>query len=88
MQTRAKSLIEQLASTSTGFIISLLVWEFIVKPVWGIQTKFIDNLNITLLFTVVSVARGYAARRIFNLIDHNNNKKVCDETTDRDHRAG
>lgn len=88
MQTRTKSLLEQLANTGVGFVISLLVWEFIVKPVWGIQTKFIDNLNITFLFTVVSVARGYATRRIFNLIDHKNNKKACDENTVRNHRAG
>lgn len=87
MQSRKSSLVEQLVNTGSGFVISLAVWEFIVKPVWEIQTNFAENLTITLLFTAVSIARGYAARRLFNFIDHKNKKKRH-EKIDRNHRTG
>ena len=88
MQTRRRSLLEQLAGTAAGFLISLLAWEFIVKPFWGLNTNFTTNLGITLFFTVLSVARGYLTRRIFNAIDHKNNKKVyAHGTTDRNNRT-
>lgn len=64
-QSRLGSLVEQLMSVFTGFVVSLLLWEYVVKPVWSIQTGFSDNLQITALFTVASIARGYAWRRIF-----------------------
>lgn len=39
-----------------------------VQPVWGIRTSVAENLQITALFTVVSIARGYLWRRVFNAI--------------------
>jgi len=84
MQTRTRSLIEQLANTGSGFLLSLLVWECIVQPVWEIETSFIENLNITLLFTAVSIARSYLWRRLFNRLDNKNNKKRSHEP-DCDH---
>jgi hypothetical protein len=68
MQTRKGSLVESLAGTAIGFIISLLVWQFIVRPWWHLQTSFVENLEITTLFTVVSIARGYFVRRMFNML--------------------
>ncbi len=65
-QSRRLSLIESLVQTATGFAISMLVWEFVVKPVWNIQTDLSDNFVITLMFTVISIARGYLFRRVFN----------------------
>ena len=66
MQTRIGSFIEQLFNVGSGFIISSLLWEFVVKPGWNIHTSFAENLQVTCLFTVVSVIRGYVWRRIFN----------------------
>ena len=65
VQSRLGSLVEQLMSVFTGFVVSFLLWEYVVKPVWSIQTGFSDNLQITALFTVASIIRGYAWRRIF-----------------------
>lgn len=65
-QTRLGSLVEQLLNIGSGFIISSLLWAWVVQPVWGIQTSFAENLQITSLFTVVSVVRGYWWRRHFN----------------------
>ncbi len=85
MQSRTRSLIEQLLNIGSGFLISLLVWEFIVKPTWDIQTNFTENLNITLVFTVVSIVRSYIWRRLFNRLDNKNNK-ASHEPTDRSRR--
>lgn len=65
-QTKFESLIEQCFNVGSGFVISCLLWHFVVMPVWDIQTSFGENLQITSLFTVVSVASGYVWRRLFN----------------------
>ncbi len=66
MQPRLHSLLEQLVNVGTGFITSLLIWEFVIKPGWGIQTDFADNFQITAIFTGISVLRGYVFRRAAN----------------------
>lgn len=65
MQSRRMSLIEQFANIGSGFIISSLLWHFVIQPLWNIETSVAENLQITTLFTVVSIARGYAWRRLF-----------------------
>lgn len=80
MQTRTHSLIEQLFNTASGFLISVLVWQFVVGPIWHLHTNFAENLEITLLFTVVSIVRSYAWRRLFNRMSNKNNKKRHDKT--------
>lgn len=86
MQKRSQSLNETLIGTAIGFVTSVLIWEFIVKPVWDIHTAFVENLSITLLFTVASIARGYVVRRFFNHLHHKNNRKQY-EQFDRDYRT-
>lgn len=80
MQTRKGSLFESLTNTAVGFVISVLTWEFIIKPVWDIHTSFAENLTITMLFTVISIARGYVLRRLFNQLHNKNKRKQYDET--------
>jgi hypothetical protein len=66
MQSKLESFIESNANTFIGFIGSMLIWEFVIKPLWHLQTSFTDNFTITMLFTVWSIARGYGTRRYFN----------------------
>ena len=82
MQSRTRSLIEQLLNIGSGFLISLCVWEFFIKPLWELQTSFSENLHITAVFTVVSIVRSYVWRRLFNRLDNKNNK-ASHEPTDR-----
>lgn len=82
MQTRRHSLIEQLVNTAVGFVLSVLVWEWLIKPIWHIETHLVDNLAITSVFTVVSIFRGYAVRRFFNSLNKKNNKEGLHEDTD------
>jgi hypothetical protein len=65
MQTKKISLIESVTNTIAGFIVSLCI-QLIIYPLMDIPVRFDQNLLITSVFTIVSIGRGYAIRRIFN----------------------
>lgn len=65
MQSRRHSLIESVASTAIGFVASLALTA-IVLPAYGHDVTFGQNVQITLIFTVASIARSYVVRRVFN----------------------
>lgn len=58
------SLIETLTSIAVGFVVSLVVTH-IVFPMYGLPISFWDNMEITSIFTVTSIIRGYCVRRVF-----------------------
>ncbi|RPJ87103.1 MAG: hypothetical protein EHM18_02855 [Acidobacteria bacterium] len=60
---------ESLASTAIGFVVSMGILEG-VNRVWGLDIGLVDNVAITSLFTVASVARSYLVRRWFNWYHH------------------
>lgn len=66
MQTRRASLLESIANTSSGFVISWAVWALIVGPLYGIEKRTGDDLGIVAIFTVASLVRGFVLRRFFN----------------------
>ena len=63
-QTRIGSLVETCASITIGFVVSVIITS-IVMPVYGHHVSMADNLQITAIFTVASIARGYLVRRFF-----------------------
>ena len=66
MQSKLSSLMESLLNVGSGFFVSLLLWSFVIVPLYGIEVTVIQNLEITAIFTVISVIRGYIWRRVFN----------------------
>ena len=64
-QSKNKSLIESVIQTVIGLSTSILI-QIILYPIIDIPVTFFQNLIITLVFFVVSIARGYFVRRIFN----------------------
>jgi len=76
MQAKRQSLLETIFSTAVGFIVTLLTYEFVVNPIWNLTTSFHENLGITGVFTIVSVARGYLIRRFFNWLNNKNNNEA------------
>ena len=70
MQTKKMSLIETIVSVAIGYVVALLS-QIVVFPLFDIEVSLIDNLLIGLLFTVISIIRGYYVRRLFNWIDFN-----------------
>ncbi|WP_324171969.1 DUF7220 family protein [Sulfurimonas sp.] len=67
MQNKRMSLIETVAGTAVGFLISLVLVN-IVLPLYDFDVKLGQSVAITFIFTVVSMIRGYGIRRFFNYI--------------------
>ena len=65
-QTKLESLLERTIDACTGWVIALLIWVFIITPIWSIEVSPMDNVWITTTFTAISIVRGYFWRRFFN----------------------
>lgn len=64
-QSRLGSFTESCLNTASGFVVSLLVWQWLVAPLFGLPIDWAMNFGITAIFTIVSVLRGYVWRRVF-----------------------
>ena len=65
MQTKKQSFIESLTSVFVGWLIGVIL-NMLVLPIFDYNITVIDSLWVSLIFTVVSVIRGYVIRRFFN----------------------
>ena len=65
MQTKRQSLIETLTSVFVGWLIGVIL-NMLVLPLFDYNITVIDSLWVSLIFTAVSVIRGYLIRRYFN----------------------
>ena len=61
-----KSLLESFCNVGSGFVISLLVWEYIISYLFNIEKDFTEGIQVTMIFTVISIVRGYLWRRFFD----------------------
>lgn len=68
-QTRLGSLIEALFNTCIGLVISVIANQ-LVFPRFGFHPSLGENVAISSIYTVISIARGYCLRRWFNLRLH------------------
>ena len=64
-QTRIDSFMESVTNTAIGFVLSFIVWHF-TAVLFGIPMSVSTNLQITGIFTAVSIVRQYVLRRIFD----------------------
>ena len=65
MQTKRQSLIETLTSVFVGWLIGVIL-NLTVLPLFNYNITVTDSLWVSLIFTVISVIRGYLIRRYFN----------------------
>lgn len=65
MQSKKESFIETLTSVFVGWLIGVIL-NMLVLPLFDYNITVIDSLWVSLIFTVVSVIRGYIIRRFFN----------------------
>lgn len=65
MQTRKGSLIETMTNIVIGYWINFF-GNWIILPIFGLHVTFGQNVQIGLLFTIISVARSYGLRRFYN----------------------
>lgn len=63
--SRLASLIETCVSIAIGFVVSVIITA-LVMPAYGHHVTLGDNIEITSVFTVASILRGYWVRRMFN----------------------
>ncbi len=68
-QSRLISLLEAITNVALGYGIAV-VTQVAVFPLFGLYLSLSDNLLISGVFTVVSVARSYAIRRLFEALRH------------------
>ena len=67
MQTRRHSLIESIVNIAIGYLVALAS-QLAVFPMFDIHVPLSTNLGIGVWFTVISLVRSYALRRIFTKI--------------------
>jgi hypothetical protein len=66
MQTKRESFIEQTLNVTSGLVLSIVLIQPIVFKTYGIELSNSSNIQLALIFTSVSVIRGYVWRRWFN----------------------
>ena len=64
-QSKLESLAEVCLNVAIGWVIALLT-QLIVFPMFGINVTVGEQLSISVIFTAVSIIRGYIIRRWFN----------------------
>lgn len=69
MQSRTHSLIESCVNVAIGYSVALAS-QILVFPLFGLHVSLSANLQIGAIFTVISIARSYAVRRLFNWLHY------------------
>ena len=64
-QSKRGSLIEAVTNTVVGYALAVAT-QFAVFPAFGLRVGVVENLGLGLIFTAVSLARGYLLRRLFD----------------------
>ena len=64
-QTHLQSAIESAANVAIGYG-AAVASQMAIFPLFGIHATLADNLLIGGYFTIISLARSYVVRRIFN----------------------
>ena len=65
LQSRWMSLVESATNIVVGYCLAVLT-QVLVFPLFGLSVSLGENLGIGAVFTVVSLVRSFALRRIFN----------------------
>ena len=63
-QSHIMSLVEAVANVVVGYGVAV-VTQILIFPMFGLHTTLVQNLKMGLVFTVVSIGRSYALRRMF-----------------------
>jgi hypothetical protein len=66
-QSRLSSFVESLVNVAIGYGFAF-VTQLVVFPLFNIRVSLGENVAIGAIFTVVSIVRSYAVRRLFNLL--------------------
>ena len=67
MQRKTHSLIESICNIIVGYSINLLA-NFVIFPLWGWHITLKQNIEIGVIYTIISLLRSYCLRRLFNKV--------------------
>lgn len=66
-QTRVMSLVEAVANVIVGYGVAVAT-QILIFPIFGLHMTLEQNLKLGAAFTLVSIARSFALRRLFERI--------------------
>ena len=66
-QSRVMSLVESVANVFVGYALAVIT-QILIFPAFGLHMTLAQNLKMGAVFTVVSLARSYVLRRVFERI--------------------
>ena len=66
-QSRLMSLVEAITNVVVGYGVAV-VTQILIFPIFGLQTTLGQNLAMGGIFTIVSLFRSFALRRLFEAI--------------------
>lgn len=66
-QSRLMSLVEAITNVIIGYAIAVAT-QILIFPIFGLHTTLVENLAMGGIFTLVSIARSFALRRLFEAI--------------------
>ena len=66
-QSRAMSLVESIVNVIVGYGVAVAT-QILIFPTFGLHVTLAQNLKISAAFTVISICRSFALRRMFEAI--------------------
>jgi hypothetical protein len=74
-QSQLMSLIESVSNVAVGFGVAVAAQSF-VFPLFGIGVPLGTNVGIAAIFTIISIARSFVLRRIFEAVRVAQNRRL------------
>ena len=69
-QSQLMSMVESVANVLVGYGVAVAT-QFLIFPVFGLHTTLVQNLKIGGIFTIMSLGRSFALRRMFERLRAN-----------------
>lgn len=66
-QSHVMLLVEAVTKVAVGFGVAVAT-QLLVFPVFGLQMTWLENLKLAAAFTLISIIRSFALRRLFEVI--------------------
>lgn len=78
MQNKKQSLLEAIINSVIAFFLNLII-NYLILPFVGIEISISQNIELSIVFVLLSVIRNYVVRRFFTMAG---NKKKSDAISD------
>jgi len=66
-QSRTMSMVESVANVIVGYGVAVIA-QIVIFPIFGLHATLAQNLKMGAVFSVVSIIRSFALRRLFEAI--------------------